>query len=279
MDFIIHNGIEKQANLPFLKPENRLFKFGDGLFESIRIINGKPVNLESHMIRLFAGMELLRIDIPINYSADYFEKQILILTSKNNIKKGGIARLSVYRDAEGTYKPSENTAGFVLEAKEYEDNDFTLNKNGLSVDIYEENKKPYYTYSAFKTSSALFYVMASIYAKDKNLDDVLILNDKDNIIEASSSNVFIVSNGVLYTPPVDEGCVGGTMRMFLINAALEAGIKVYETNLMPQNFLAADEILLTNAIKGIQWVSSYKNKRYFNDTAKELIQLLNKKIK
>ena len=87
MVFIIHNGIEKQANLPFLKPENRLFKFGDGLFESIRIINGKPVNLESHMIRLFAGMELLRIDIPVNYSADYFEKQILILTSKNNINK------------------------------------------------------------------------------------------------------------------------------------------------------------------------------------------------
>ena len=90
-------------------------------------------------------------------------------------------------------------------------------------------------------------------------------------------NVFIVSNGVLYTPPVSEGCVGGTMRMFLINSAIEEGIKVYETSLTPQNLLAADEILYTNAVKGIQWISSYKSKRYFSDVAKELTKLINKK--
>lgn len=279
MSIIIHNGIEKQANLPFLKTDNRLFKFGDGLFESIRIINGKPVNLENHMIRLFAGMELLRIDIPINYSKDYFEKQILMLCSKNEIKKGGIARLTVYRDSPGNYFPTENTAGFVLEVKEYKDNKYTLNKNGLTIDVYEAVKKPYSTYSAFKTSNAMLYILATLYAKENNLDDVLLLNEKDNIIEGSSSNVFIVSNGVLYTPPIAEGSVGGTMRMFLINSAIEEGIKVYETNLTPQNFLAADEILFTNAVKGIQWVSSYKSKRYFNDVAKKLTDLINKKAK
>ena len=117
----------------------------------------------------------------------------------------------------------------------------------------------------------------TLYAKENNLDDVLMLNEKNNIIEGSSSNVFIVSNGVLYTPPVSEGCVGGTLRMFLINSAIAEGIKVYETNLTPQNFLAADEILYTNAVKGIQWVSSYKSKRYFNDVAQKLTDLINRK--
>lgn len=279
MNIIINNGIEKQANLPFLKTDNRLFKFGDGLFESIRIIDGKPVNLENHMIRLFSGMALIKIDIPINYSLEYFEKQILILCSKNNITKGGVVRLSIYRDAPGNYYPTENTAGYVLEIKEYQDNKFTLNQEGLSIDVYEDIKKSYNAYSAFKTANAMLYILATLYAKENDLDDILLLNEKENIIEGSSSNVFIVSNGVLYTPPVADGCVGGTMRMFLINSAIEEGIKVYETSLTPQNFLAADEILYTNAVKGIQWVSSYKSKRYFNDVAKKLTDLINRKVK
>ena len=277
MNIIINNGIEKQANLPFLKTDNRLFKFGDGLFESIRIIGGKPVNLENHMIRLFAGMALLKIDIPINYSLSYFERLILVLCSKNKITKGGVVRLTVYRDSPGNYYPTENTAGYVLEIKNYKDNKFTLNQEGLSIDVYEEITKPYNTYSAFKTANSMLYILSTLYAKEHNLDDILILNDKSNIIEGSSSNVFIVSNGVLYTPPVVDGCVGGTMRMFLINSAIQEGIKVYETSLTPQNFLAADEILYTNAVKGIQWVSSYKSKRYFNDVAKKLTELINHK--
>lgn len=278
MKIVLNNGIEKPAHLPFMGADNRAFKFGDGLFESIRIINGKPVNLENHMKRLFSGMEMLHMDIPINYSLEYFKKQIDLLANKNNITKGGIARLTVYRDSKGNYFPTENTPGYVLEIKEYQHNQFTLNDKGLNIDVFEGIKKINNTYSAFKTANAMLYILATLYAKENNLDDVLLLNERENIIEGSSSNVFIVSNGVLYTPPIKEGCIGGTMRMLLINTAIEEGIKVYETNLTPQNFLAADEILFTNAVKGIQWVSSYKSKRYFNEVAHKLTTLLNGKV-
>ena len=131
--------------------------------------------------------------------------------------------------------------------------------------------------SNFKIKNGIIYVLASIAAKEKNLDDLLITNSSGGILEGTSSNLFVVSNGVLYTPGLEEGCLAGTMRMQIINLALENGIKVYECNILPQNLLVADEIFLTNAIQGITWVSGYRTKRYFNTISKQLVELLNHK--
>ena len=120
--------------------------------------------------------------------------------------------------------------------------------------------------------------MASVYADKNNLDDCLMVNSKGNIIESTNSNIFIVSNKVLYTPPVSEGCVGGVTRMNLINLLVKNKVVVYESNLNAQHLLSADEILLTNTVSGISWVSSFKNKRYFNKIGKKLIKDLNNEI-
>ena len=114
-----------------------------------------------------------------------------------------------------------------------------------------------------------------IWGQKKGLKDVLLINESNHIIESTNSNFFIVSNGVLYTPSLSSGCVGGTMRMKLINIALENGIKVYESNISPGHLLSCDEIILTNAIQGIKWVRSYKSKRYFHKTSDKLLELLN----
>lgn len=117
--------------------------------------------------------------------------------------------------------------------------------------------------------------MAAINATERKLDDVLISNDRGGILESSSCNIFVVSNGVLYTPGLEEGCLAGTMRMQIINLALNNGIKVYECNILPQNLLAADEIFFTNAIRGVNWVSGYRTKRYFNNMSRRFVALLN----
>ena len=93
-----------------------------------------------------------------------------------------------------------------------------------------------------------------------------------------SGNLFIVSNGVLYTPSLSDGCLGGVMRMQIINLALENGIKVYECSLNPQNLLAADELFFTNASRGVQWVVGYRTKRYTHRMALHLTELLVKKV-
>ena len=130
----------------------------------------------------------------------------------------------------------------------------------------------------FKNIHSQIYIQGAIYAQEKNIGDVLILNSDNNIIEATSSNVFLVSGGELYTPKLSSGPVGGVMRATVINLAIEMGIKVFECNLTPQELLKADEVFLTNAVQGIKWVSSYRTKRYFNKTACKLLDAFNASI-
>ena len=154
-------------------------------------------------------------------------------------------------------------------------NKFVLNTKGKEIDLFMDLKKTKTSLSNFKTKNGLIYIIAAITAKEKGLDDYLISNNTGGVLEGTSANLFVVSNGVLYTPGLEEGCLAGTMRMQVINLALENGIKVYECNILPQNLLVADEIFLTNAINGVVWVSGYRTKRYFNNTARKLVNLLN----
>lgn len=258
---------------------NRAFKFGDGVFESIRIINGKAINLKHHINRLIAGAEMMKIDVPNNYTVANFNTTIDELIQLNNIQKGGRIRLSMYRSGEGAYQPTSNKAAYFIEMIPIENNFFSLNEDGLIIDLYQEMKKGLDQFSKFKTINSLVYVQAAIFANKNNFDESLILNGDGNIIESSSSNIFIASNGVLYTPPLEDGCVGGIMRMNVINLALNNGIKVYEYSLKPQNLLIADEVFLTNAIRGIEWVGGFQNKRYYNTLSKRIIELLNNQKK
>lgn len=274
--YVLINDEFFDSSLPYLK-ENRAFMYGDGLFETIRVINGKPFNLENHILRLFEGAKVLNIKVPSYYSTDYFNKQIINLLEKNNITLGGRVRLCVYRENGGYYKPENNNCLCFITADSLQNNLYNMNEEGLTVDIYSDISKHKNILSNFKTSNMLHYIIAGNYALDNNLDDCFIINSKRNIIEAISSNIFLVSNGVLYTPPLSDGCIGGTMRMYVINIALKNNFKVYETSILPQNLMVADEIFLTNSIQGIQWIGSYKSKRYFNTISKEILLKINQK--
>lgn len=275
-EYIILNGEMLGTSQPFMK-DNRAFRFGDGVFESIRILNGLPYNLQFHIERMLEGANILSLDIPNHFSADYFKGQIKSLIQKNCIQAGGKARISLFRDGEGTYFSESNKSIFFIEASHLPNNYFTLNENGLMVDIYSEMNKSVNIWSKYKSINSLLPIMAANFAEKNKLQECFILNEKGKIIESISSNVFIVSNGVLYTPPLEDGCIGGIMRMNVINTAIENGITVYENTLSPQNLLAADEIFLTNAIQGIQWVGGYKSKRYFNKISKRILELINQR--
>lgn len=276
--FICFNGEFLSVNEPNINVNNRGFHFGDTCFETIRAINGKTWCLDVHLARLYEGMRMVKMIKPVYFAYGYFEKLINELLGKNGFDKGARVRLTVVRKSGGAYTPISNEVDFVLESYPISDNDFTINEEGVSVELYPEMKKKVDKLSPYKLGNSMLYVMGAIWAKENNLDDALLQNYKLGIIESTNSNLFIVSNGVLYTPAIEDGCLGGTMRMHIINLALEYKIKVYECNITPSNLLVADEIFLTNAIQGIKWVSSYKNKRYFNNTAKKLVEYLNLKV-
>lgn len=275
MGYIIYNGDILDDAQPYMDANNRAFKFGDGAFESIRIINGEPHNLGAHISRLTEFLKIIQVDIPDYFSVDFFHQKVKKICELNQILLGGRVRLTAFRAGSGNYIPSENNVSWVMTAVKLDNNLFTLNTEGISVDLYSEMKKTQTALSPYKTANAMLYIMAGLYARQKRLDDCLLVNDKGAVLEGSSSNLFLVSNGVLYTPPISDGCVAGTMRMCVINTALSNGIKVYESSITPQHLLMADELFLTNSIQGVRWVSAYRSKRFFNTMSHQLVKMLN----
>lgn len=275
MLYVNNNGEILENSDYTIKTGNRGYLYGDGVFESIRILNGKPINLKNHISRMLEGAKKIKMRPPSFFNVEFFEERINELCNKSSITEGGRCRISLDRSSGGTFYPDSNEVEFYIEVYPTDVNKFELNQKGVELDIYIEHKKEKSTLSNFKTKNGLIYILAAISAREKGLDDYLITNYNGGILESTSSNLFVVSNGVLYTPGLEEGCLAGTMRMQIINLALSNGIKVYECNILPQNLLVADEIFLTNAVKGITWVSGYRTKRYFNNTSRKLVDILN----
>ena len=254
---------------------NRGFGYADGFFETIRIVSGKPLHLELHFGRILDSCRGHKLTIPSDFSLSQFAAAIEELIGAKKIHAGGRIRATFFRDGGGRYTPERDDMRWFAEAQVLPDNAFVLNTKGFTVDIYPEMKKPLNPLANFKNLAASIYVQSAIWARSKELDEALIVNDRQQIIESTRSNLFLVSNGVLYTPGLDTGPVGGVMRAAVIHLALKKGLKVYECDLTPQELLRADELFLTNAIRGIQWVSAYRTKRYFNHTAQMINGWLN----
>lgn len=277
--YINLNGQLLPAGEPHIFHTNRSFCYGDGLFESIHA-NGVNLHFfEDHFERLSRGMKILKMDTPLLFSMKLLEEEIKSLIKRNRLFTGNRVRLSVFRNAGGYYTPIDNQISWLIEVTPLPQPEYYLNEKGLRVSIYDSIRKPVNYLSAFKTSSSLVYTMAGLYKKENNLDDCLLVNADGNVVEAISSNLFLVKNRSLLTPPLSEGPVLGIVRKQIIQIARELKIQVYEQAIKPGYLLDADECFLTNTINGIKWVLGYKNKRYYSKVAGELLEELKKKMK
>src|ERR1700761_3203275 len=273
--YIDFNGEIIEADSKLLAVSNRGFKYGDGLFESMRMLNGHLKFADLHADRLQRGMKALKIDGYSQMDAWFLKDKTEQLAIRHKAKHGRF-RLTVYRDAEGFYAPSQNNAGYCLEFIPNDDPKYLLNEKGLIVDIFTDIPKPLNYLSNIKTCNALTYVMAGLYKTQNNLDEVFLVNQNGFLCEAGSSNIFVWYQNHLYTPAISEGCVEGVMRQVVINIALKKNIPITEAQINPEILYEADEVFVTNASRGIQCVMGYGIRRYFNEISKTLMDELNK---
>jgi branched-chain amino acid aminotransferase len=274
-EYILHNDEFILKNQPILTADNRGFRYGDGLFESMRMNNGKLKFAELHADRLSAGMKALKIEGG-NLLDEYFLKQKTAeLCKKNKLKDNVRFRLSVYRAGDGLYTPNGNKSGYVLEASPLTESTYELNKKGLIVDVFDELTKSVDKLSNYKTCNSLLYVMAGLYKKQYNLDEAFILNQNGFLCESISSNVFVVYNKQIYTPALSEGCIAGVMRNVVMNIAKANEIPLIQAQINPEVLKEAEEVFITNAVGGIRWVMGYGRKRYFNEVTRLLSEKLN----
>ena len=272
--YLYNSEIVDEHNLPngF---ESRGFLYADGFFETIRCINGSIPLFHLHYSRIAASSKAYRMDIPRWMEEDSLQSLLESLYVQSNQSGDARIRLTIFRSGDGRFTPTSNEATAIASIEHVDGNGFELNDKGIAIGLYQDLAKTPSRISNFKNLHSQLYVQAGNYAAEQGLGDVLILNDFNQLIEATSSNIFLVLDGALHTPKLEAGPVGGVMRAAVINLALKLGIKVYESNLEAHELIKADEVFLTNALKGIQWVASYRTKRYFNKTANMLLDEFN----
>ncbi len=276
--YLLYNNKCYPVDEPIFKVTNRSFRYGDGLFETIRLIKGKLHLFDYHIERILNGAEFLKMEFPSNWNKAFFKKKVNELLEKNQEFENGKIRLSIFRADGGTYAPKSSKGNLLIEYEPLNSDRFILNKKGLKMEVFSEMEKTSNPFSNFKSSNALIYVLASIYRKEEGLDDCFIVNSQNRIIEGISSNLFIVKDGSLITPPLSEGCVAGVMRSYLLNLLEQKEIEYRMTPIQLEDLFQAQEIFLTDSIKGIRWVGSYKVKRYNLNLSEQLNQYLNEEL-
>ena len=275
---INYNGTILPASTNLLH-NNRAFLYGDGVFETVKIINNTILFLEDHYFRLMSSMRILRMEIPMNFTMEYFEEQIKLVTNANDYSDAIRARITIYRDPGGYYLPETNAISFLIHSVPLENKMYAMNSDAYEVDLYKDIYVSKQLLSTLKTTNKIINITASIYAKENDLQNCLLLNENKNVVEAIQGNIFMLMDNKLITPPVSEGCLNGIMRKQIIALAKKIDkIEVFEEPISPFDLQKADELFITNVIKGIQPITKYRKKEYKTAFSQKVLNLLNESI-
>jgi branched-chain amino acid aminotransferase len=264
---------------PIFSAGNRGLRFGDGLFETIKVVNASPASgrgkmplFDLHMERMNQGLAVLNMKLQEHYTPDYISQMILDLCRQNNINGAARVRITVVRGNGTLFATEDPHASIVIQAEPLAGDYLSFNLTGLKIDICPGIQKSCDQLANIKSNNYLPYVMAAQYAREHQLSDSLVLNTHNRICDGTIANIFRIHNNTIYTPPLTEGGVGGVMRKFLLNELPKAGYMVQEKICTPEELEAATEVFLTNALYGIRWVSQFRNKLYQNQLVARLFQ-------
>jgi branched-chain amino acid aminotransferase len=269
-DLINFNGSLTDPQTPIATAFNRSLRFGDGLFETMYWDGQIIQNLEYHLDRLIQGLSVLGFDLSKGFTREFISEEIRRLCIHNATSEKARVRLNVFREDGSNLLPAKNQPVFIIETTDFPD----ANPAPLRLTLFEDEKKFAGKLSNLKTNNYLLNILAIQNAKENGFDDAVYLNSRGNICEASSSNLFMVQKGVLFTPALSQGCVAGTKRRELLQKLPELGFQVEETIITKDMVFEMEEIFLTNAIRGIRPVICINNTYFSRELTNMLVRLL-----
>lgn len=275
---INYNGnIQENSNLTLEK--NRGFLFGDAVFETVKVVNNTVLFAEDHYFRLMASMRICRMEIPMNFTLEYFEEQILNLANSQNISDSCRARMTFFRDSDGFYLPSSNDVGFIITVQKLNAKEYSVSNDFYEVELYKDFYISKHLLSTLKITNKMINITGSIFAKENDYHNCILLNDDKSVVEALNGNFFMKIGNTISTPPVSDGCLNGIMRKQLIAIINKMeGYECVEKSISPFDLQKSDELFITNVISGIQPITKYRKKEYGIDFSVELNEKLNELI-
>lgn len=270
-EFFIYNGKFFLQGRPVVSAGNSGLRYGDGLFETMRFTRGRIPNVDYHFERLFKGLSLLQFEPPKSMSADFFKKKIFELLKKNCHHKEARIRLMVFRGDGSIFESKNDAPHFIIETWQLP-HEIEWNENGLVIDIYPGAEKACDQFANLKSDNFIPYIMAGRFAKEQKLNDALVLNYFGRICDSAVANIFIIKDKNIFTPPLSEGCIAGTVRRWILEKFSLIGFVVEEKLLKEDDLLEADELFLTNAIHPVRWVKSFREKIYENTGVRKIFE-------
>lgn len=257
---------------------NRGFLYGDAVFETIKVLDNKILFLEDHYFRLMSSMRIIRMEIPMDFTLEHLESEILKTTQALNLSNARV-RLTVYRSGNGKYSPETRTTQYLISAE----NTHAVYKNNMleyEIELFKDFHVSKHLLSTLKTTNRLINITASIFAEENDYQNCFLINDDKNIIEAINGNVFVVKDNVIATSPISDGCINGIMRKKVIELIKkDDSLQFEERSISPFEIQKADEVFITNVIQGIQSVSKYRKKEFTRNIANALLIKLNAQIR
>ena len=264
MNYFNYNGKLLKEGTTIIGADSRALRYGDGLFETIKIKNGKIELADEHFARLWKGMQVLQFDVPKHFSPEKLEEQIIALAKKNTHQSGARVRLSIIRGDGGLFDAKNHTPYFIIQTWPLPDGNGEWNSNGLVAGIYSEVKKSCDILSNLKHNNYLPYVLAALQAKKEKWNDAILLNAAGNICDSTIANIFLVKDEIIYTPALSDGFVAGVMRQTLLQFLKANNYQMEERAVTQVELFAADEVFFTNSMYNIRWVQSIANVDYAN---------------
>ena len=275
------NGELQATDKAIFTHNNRAFKYGDALFESVRYVNGTLFFWEDHYFRLMASMRILRMEIPMEFTMEFLEEEIKKTIGANQLNNSAVrVRLTVFRNEGGLYTPTTNEVSYVIDATPMESPFFIIEDEPYEVELFKDYYVNKDMLSNLKSTNKILNVVAGVYAQENGYANCLLVNSDKKVVEAINGNLFLVKGNEIKTPPLSDGCLDGIIRKNLMK--LIAGSEDYdlvEDSISPFELQKMDEMFLTNSIVGIQPISKYRKKEYENKVAKSLVGKLNAKAR
>jgi len=234
---------------------DRGFQYGDGIFETIVCEGQTILFLDLHWERLTKGIKVLNLLLPEWLRLEYLESAILKLAKLERLVSARV-KVLVWRRKGGLYTPSENTAHVLIMALPHRPPRQILETAGFSKKVRLAHSPT----SPFKTLSSMPYVLAGIEKKERNLDELILLDQDEHLSECTAANLFWIKNNRLFTPSLQTGCIEGIRRRNIIERLAQDN-PVSQVLLPIQEVLEADQVFTCN-VTGIVWIRTIQDRHY-----------------
>ena len=269
------NGKLCEEHEPNLTVHNRGLNYGDALFETLRYTGGKILFWEDHYFRLMASMRILRMEIPMNFTMEFLESEILKTIDQHQNDALRI-KLLIWRKEGGKYTPQNRDINYSISYEKIGDPFYTLNHSPCEVELFKDHFITSGLLSTLKSNNRLINILGGIFAEENGYQNCLLLNENKQVVEALNGNLFLLSGNEVKTPPLSDGCINGILRKQLIGIIKTLPeYTLDEVSISPFELQKADEILITNVVSGIVPITKYRKKEFSNDFAKMILPKLN----